>query len=53
MEEKQKPKQHRVPPLVHCRDCGRALRSWRQAPLCGPCLRGVGSDPGWTRRLRP
>lgn len=25
----------RTPPLRHCRDCGCAIRSWRENPTCG------------------
>lgn len=25
------------PPAVQCRDCGRWLRTWREAPQCGSC----------------
>jgi hypothetical protein len=29
------------PPLRHCRECGCALRSWREAPLCGTCTKAI------------
>jgi hypothetical protein len=29
----------RTPPLRHCRECGCALRAWRDAPLCPRCTR--------------